>query len=107
MKEIEDWFSEIMRESLHDNICGWDSYRLMPSLFYIWLASRSKNLCEKIRKYIEIALDGIVNCQTGEGWWPTDKAPKKINDISSIPSPYSYTTALSCNVILRLSREDW
>jgi len=87
----------------------WGDVKLTSVAFDLWLASRSRNLPNRIRDVVNIALRRIATWQSQEGWWtdfqlaePPGKDPRTGLERSKF-LPNTYLTALCSLDLLKLS----
>jgi len=83
-------------ESVLDSCSGVDNH-LYGATYDLWLISRSRDLPNKLRQLIEIALQRISAWQHREGWWPEFRIQDKENLMNT------YATALCALCLLKLS----
>lgn len=118
--EFESAFAEVesmLATSLLEGSSGteaitipfWGDRRLTSVAYDLWLVSRSRNLPNRIRDFVNVALRRIAVWQFPEGWWtdfqltePTGKDPKTGLETSRY-LPNTYTTALCSLNLLKLS----
>jgi hypothetical protein len=87
----------------------WGDQKLTSVAYDLWLVSRSRNLPNRIRDFVNIALRRIAVWQSSEGWWSdfqlTEPAGKdsKTGLKTSRYLPNTYTTALCSLNLLKLS----
>ncbi|MBT8762847.1 terpene cyclase/mutase family protein [Desulfohalobiaceae bacterium Ax17] len=89
-------------------IAIWGDQRLTSTAYNLWLVSRSRNLPNRIRDFVNVALQRIAGWQFPEGWWtdfqlsePAGKDPTGLDTYRHLPSPY--TTALCSLNLLKLA----
>jgi hypothetical protein len=80
--------------------------KLTSVAFNLWLVSRSRNLPNRIRDFVNIALHRIVSWQLPEGWWSDFQLRESAGKDSKTgldSLPNTYTTALCSLNLLKLS----
>lgn len=112
-QEVESMFAISLPEGLAGiEVATWRMWGFsgITSIAYdLWLVSRSRNLPNRIRDSVNMALRGIAASQSPEGWWtdcritePTGKDPKTGLETSRY-LPSTYTTALCSLDLIKLS----
>lgn len=118
--EFESTFAEVesmLATSLLEGSCGIEAIatplvgdqRLTSVAYDLWLVSRSRNLPNRIRDLVDIALQRITGWQFPEGWWTdfrlTEPAGKdsRTGLETSRYLPSTYVTALCSLNLLKLA----
>jgi hypothetical protein len=81
----------------------WGDHKLTSSAYDLWLVSRSRNLPNKIKDFVNIALYRIAGWQNPEGYWPDFQLVEKVGKNKTKILPSTYTTALCALDLLKLS----
>jgi len=115
-EEVESLFSFSLLDGLNKANSSSAAFQgnddIIRIAFYLWLASRSRNLINKNIALVNIALSGIASWQTAEGWWANPSVFEKVGrDPKTKMEQFkyledAYATSLCSLNLLKLSNSD-